>query len=169
MRIGRLKRSAAVLAAAMLSVGLAYSGIATIRLSRGLTPPPTATLSASVDAYLAPIHLDGDALRTAVFEAGWAGDQDILLVVAASAMSPQERLQVYYSASYLLYPARVWLSAWCDPEATQMQCGAATAAPPEEAASRHRSRYILLVGRANPFPTAPARQLTEMLRMVNLP
>jgi hypothetical protein len=107
-----IERAIAVAIFAMLAVGFAYSGVATMRLDRQLlSAPPSAGRNASVDANLAVVHMaSGEELRAMVAAARWPFTDDVALVTAGSALSKDEVVQLLYSASYLLYPRRVWLA-----------------------------------------------------------
>jgi hypothetical protein len=95
----------------MLLAGFAYSGVATVRLYRQLLlAPASAGTNASVDANLAIVHISSaDELRARVAAARWPVNEDVALVTAESTLSKDEVVQLYFSASYLLYPRRVWL------------------------------------------------------------
>ena len=155
---------------ALLIAGFAYSGRATaIRYYELHQSPASIEPSATIDSYLKPARVSsGQALRDAVRRAGWSRQEDILLLASASSLSRQELYQVYYSAGYLLYPARVWIAAWCDPEASSAQCETLRAEAPESAVSRHRVRQVLLLGHANPFPHATVEHMSGLLAAVTL-
>jgi hypothetical protein len=147
-RADALQRSLAVLSIGLLAAGFLYSGAATFRLYRELfSRPAAAGRNISIDRNLAVVNLSsGEQLRAAVDRAHWPQDEDVVVVDAGSTLSHSELTQFYYSASYLLYPRRVWLSH----------------AP-------HQPRYVLLVGRSNPFDHSSCHPLSDLLTLVNLP
>ena len=112
-RSNLLQRALALAVLVMLPVGFSYSGLATARLYRQLLLEPTGTgRNASIDANLDAVHVPGDeALRAAVAATRWPMDEDVALVTTDSTLSRDQVVQLYFSASYLLYPRRVWLAS----------------------------------------------------------
>jgi len=93
-----------------LPAGFLYSGTATLRSYRAmLEAPPASGRLATIDEALGPASMSGADLQHDVALAGWGADEDIV-VTGDSSISPQKLMRVYYCASYVLYPRRVWVS-----------------------------------------------------------
>jgi hypothetical protein len=109
-------------------------------------------VSSSIDASFAPARLaSAKELQAAVLRARWPLDADVVLVSVDSGLSRQDLYQVYYSASYALYPRRVWL-----------------ANGPGDIARRN-AHHVLLLGSDGSFPAAHRFQLSPVLSLVQLP
>src|SRR4026209_246622 len=99
----------------VLVVGFLYAGRATaVRFDEIFTAPVAARPSATVDRYLDPVDTTADELRAQVEGAEVTQNDDLLVLAAASAISPQDLTPVYYSVAYLLYPSHVRLATWGD-------------------------------------------------------
>ena len=155
---------------AMLVAGFVYAGRATfVRYAEIFQDPVDARPSASIDIHLKPTGIAGaDHFRHAIGEAGWTSEEDVLVLAAASAITRQDLYQFYYSAGYLMHPARVWLAAWCDAAASAEQCLTLAAEDPHTALARHRARRVLLIGPENPFPGSDVRALSHKVAVVTL-
>jgi hypothetical protein len=156
---------------AMLVAGFLYSATATVRFYRGVFALPAARGSnATIDDSLQVVNLmNGEQLREATGRAGWPSDADIVVLGPVSSVSVTDLTRVYYSASYLLYPRRIWLAAWCDGEAAKEECSRRHAlSDPSAAVAGHHARHVMLVGPSNPFVHGSSRPLSNRLSLVDL-
>jgi hypothetical protein len=147
-RSSRVQRVAGMATATMLLLGFAYSGAMSVRAYLTVfSEPPVSGTDATVDKNLGVVDLaSGDELRAAVTAADWNASEDVVVLASCSPLSRTELTQLYYSASYLLYPRRVWL----------------TSAPP-------RTRHALVVGKLDPTGTSRSHPVSSLLRLVDLP
>ena len=157
------------LVTAALVAGFLYAGRATaVKYYEIFTAPVAARPSATLDLYLAPVDLTADELRGHVSREGWTTREDVLVLAAASTISPQDLASVYYSVGYLLYPSRVWFAAWCDAKASAMQCKLHTKETPQAALARHHVRRVIVVGAENPFHDSHATRVSDKVTLVSL-
>jgi hypothetical protein len=164
------QRALAATIVAMLVVGFFYSGTATIRFYRATFAQPAGRGSnATIDNGLRVVNLNGKELRAAIERAGWLPDAAIVVLGAVSSVSAEDLTEVYYSASYLLYPRPVWLASWCDEEAAPAECLLRHALPdPMIAATGRHAHDVMVVGPSNPFVHASSEPLSNRLNLVEL-
>lgn len=156
----------------ILLAGFAYSGIATLRQYGVIFQKPAVVgPSATIDAYLAPVHLSsGEELRRAVGRM-WRSGESIDLVVETSALSRQDTQQMFFAISYLLYPRPIALVRLCEPQKSGEK-GAVPlfdGSPGKCEMDGLTGNRVIFVGRANPFPNGRKRQLSDMISLVRLP
>lgn len=144
----------------LLGAGFAYSGFASLRhYSALLQKPPALGPSATIDAYLSLVNISsGEELRQAANRI-WSAHENIAFVAEPSTLSDRDIRQIFFSVSYLLYPRRVSLSSWCDPEASSSRCEM----------GRSPAKHVVFVGRANPFPHAHTQQISDVVSLIRLP
>jgi len=158
------------LVTAALVAGFLYAGRATTqRYYEIFTAPAAARPSATIDLYLEPVNVTADELTAHVTSAGWTTNDDVLVLAAASAISPQDLSPVYYSVGYLLYPTHVRFAAWCDAKASTMQCNSHAAETPQAALARYHVRRVIVVGDENPFRHSHSNRLSDKVTLVSLP
>ena len=166
-----LERCVAISVICLLIVGFLYSGLATVRLGRAWMSLSFGTEpNATIDANLAIAGFSSDLLRQAVRDEGWAPTDDVVVLASSSDLSASELTQIHFSASYLLFPRRVWAATWCDSGADRNECHRRDGAADAEAAvaARHAT-HVLLLGDVNPFPDSRStRRLSERARLVDL-
>jgi hypothetical protein len=153
-----------------LVVGFLYAGRATaVRYYEIFEAPAAATPSATLNLYLDPVDTTADELKAHVKRAGWTTNDDVLVLAAASAISPQDLTPVYYSVSYLLYPSHVRLATWCDAKGAAMQCNSHARETPQAAVARHHVRRVIVVGDENPFHDSHSKRVSDKIMLVSLP
>jgi hypothetical protein len=155
---------------AALLVGFLYAGRATgERYHDVFTASAAARPLDTIDRYLAPVHMKADELTAHVTSEGWITNDHVLVLAAASAISPPDLSPVYYSVAYLLYPSHVRFAAWCDAKASAMQCNSHAAGTPEAALARYHARRVLVIGDENPFPDSQFKRVSDKVTLVSLP
>jgi hypothetical protein len=129
-------------------VGFCYSGMATVRLSWQLFRKPAASgPDATIDNLISVANVaSGQALRDAVNGAGWPVTDDVVVVGDAA---NRDLAQIYQSASYLLYPRRLWLA---------FDLSAASA----------RARHLIVIGRPSGLSESAGRPISSGLRLVDV-
>jgi hypothetical protein len=163
-------RASATAIVAMLAAGCLYAACATVRFYGGVFALPAARgANAAIDESLQPVGLDARQLRDGVGRAGWPADSDIVVLGAVSGVPVNDLTQAYYSASYLLYPRRLWMAAWCDDRAAKVDCDRRHALSDASAAVQaHHARRVMVVGTLNPFRPGASRPLSDRLSLVDL-
>ena len=153
----------------LLCVGFAYAAVASVRgYQRLFAGPAPVGPSGTIDALARPLEIESlDVLRSAIVRTGWGRDNDIVLVAAASSMTPAAMTQAHYVAGYALYPRRVWLARWCDP--VPGSCGAGTVSDPFAMLSTHATTHVMLAARTNPFAGSRSRRVSAVLSLVQVP
>jgi hypothetical protein len=155
------------LVAAALAAGFVYAGSATaVRYYKIFNAPVAARPAATLDRYLAPLKMTADELRGHVRREGWTTNEDVLVLAAASRLSPQDLAPAYYSVGYVLYPTHVWFAAWCDAKASPMQCK--SHATPQAALAQHHVRRVIVLGGENPFHDSLATRVSDKATLVSL-
>lgn len=136
---------------ALLCAGFVYHGLASVRLyARFFARPRAITGSSAADEYLAPAHVsDGRALREALREAGSRASDDVA-VLADPGISRQDIYQVYYAASYALYPQRVWLAS------------------SEDDVVKRQARFVLALGGKPALLDGASRSVSTNLTLIDL-
>jgi hypothetical protein len=161
----------AVVIVALLVSGFLYSATGTVRFYREVfARPAVGGSNGAIDENLRLVNLaSGQRLREATDQAGWPADADVAVLAPVSTVSDDTLTQLYYSFSYLLYPRRLWLAAWCDGEAAVEECSRRHALSDAAAAvAGHHARRVILIGRSNPFVHASGRRLSNELSLIDL-
>ncbi len=161
----------AVVIVTLLVSGFLYSAGATVVFYRGLFAKAVVGGSnATIDKNLQLVNLaNGQQLREATDQAGWPADVDVTVLAPVSGVSGDDLARLYYSFSYVLYPRRLWLAAWCDGEAAMEECSRRHAPlVPADAVGGHHARRVILVGSSNPFARGSSRRLTNRLSLIDI-
>ena len=152
----------------VLSIGFAYSGLATCRLYATLFKEPVVVgEDASINDLALPLDLQIDAMRGSVKRAGWEPDRDVVMVASVSSSPAEDIRRAHFVISYMLYPRQVWLAPWCDPQALLEQCSQSGASSSLAMALGTRGdANVIFVGGEPPLELGRARRVSDAVSLV---